>query len=70
MSGDPDQEYFADGLVEDIITELSRFRDCRHPSQLDLLLQKEAAGRGAGRPRPQGGLRARAAYERLAPAFE
>jgi adenylate cyclase len=26
MSGDPDQEYFADGLAEDIITELSRFR--------------------------------------------
>jgi TolB-like protein len=27
MSGDPEQEYFADGLAEDIITELSRFRD-------------------------------------------
>ena len=26
MSGDPEQEYFADGLVEDIINELSRFR--------------------------------------------
>lgn len=26
MSGDPDQEYFADGVVEDIITALSRFR--------------------------------------------
>jgi TolB-like protein len=25
MSGDPDQEYFADGIVEDIITALSRF---------------------------------------------
>src|SRR5262249_24968242 len=25
MSGDPDQEYFADGMVEDIITALSRF---------------------------------------------
>ena len=25
MSGDPDQEYFADGLTEDIITELSRY---------------------------------------------
>jgi adenylate cyclase len=25
MSGDPEQEYFADGLTEDIITELSRF---------------------------------------------
>ena len=27
MSADPDQEYFADGIVEDITTELSRFRD-------------------------------------------
>ncbi len=25
MSGDPDQEYFADGLTEDIITDLSKF---------------------------------------------
>jgi TolB-like protein/class 3 adenylate cyclase/Tfp pilus assembly protein PilF len=27
MSGDPEQEYFADGIVEDIITALSRFKD-------------------------------------------
>lgn len=27
MSGDPAQEFFADGLTEDILTELSRFRD-------------------------------------------
>src|SRR5262249_46572719 len=27
ISGDPDQEFFADGLTEDIITELSRFRE-------------------------------------------
>ncbi|MFP6742762.1 MAG: tetratricopeptide repeat protein [Alphaproteobacteria bacterium] len=26
MSGDPEQEYFADGITEDIITALSRFR--------------------------------------------
>jgi adenylate cyclase len=26
MSGDPEQEYFVDGLTEDLITELSRFR--------------------------------------------
>jgi adenylate cyclase len=26
MSGDPEQEYFSDGLTEDIITQLSRFR--------------------------------------------
>ena len=27
MSGDADQDFFADGLTEDILTELSRFRD-------------------------------------------
>ena len=27
MSGEPEQEFFADGLTEDIITELSRFRE-------------------------------------------
>ena len=27
MSGDPEQEYFADGITEDILTELSRFRE-------------------------------------------
>ena len=26
MSGDPEQAYFSDGITEDIITELSRFR--------------------------------------------
>jgi len=27
MSGDPDQDYFSDGLAEDVITELSRFSE-------------------------------------------
>ena len=27
MSGDPDQEYFSDGITEDLITELSRYRE-------------------------------------------
>ncbi|MCH9053308.1 MAG: adenylate/guanylate cyclase domain-containing protein [Proteobacteria bacterium] len=27
MSGDPEQEYFADGITEDIITELARFQN-------------------------------------------
>ena len=26
MSGDPEQEYFSDGIADDIITELSRIR--------------------------------------------
>jgi adenylate cyclase len=29
MSGDPEQEYFADGIVEDILTRLSRFSNLR-----------------------------------------
>ncbi len=29
MSGDPQQDYFSDGISEDIITELSRFRSLR-----------------------------------------
>jgi TolB-like protein len=29
MSGDPEQQYFSDGITEDIITELSRFRQMR-----------------------------------------
>jgi TolB-like protein len=36
VSGDPEQEYFSDGITEDIITELSRFRSlfviARHSS--------------------------------------
>src|SRR5262249_24076574 len=36
MSGDPEQEYFADGVTDDIITELSRFHSlfiiARHSS--------------------------------------
>lgn len=36
MSGDPDQQYFSDGITEDIITELSRFQQlfviARHSS--------------------------------------
>ena len=29
LSGDPKQDYFSDGLTEDILTELSRARDLR-----------------------------------------
>jgi TolB-like protein len=27
ISGDPEQEFFVDGMTEDIITELSRFEN-------------------------------------------
>jgi DNA-binding winged helix-turn-helix (wHTH) protein len=46
LSGDPDQEYFADGIVEDIITALSRFRQlfviARNSTAALLLLMLEA----------------------------
>ena len=29
LGGDDDQDYFADGVTEDIITDLSRFRELR-----------------------------------------
>jgi len=29
MSGDPEQEYFSDGISEDIITTFRKFRRCR-----------------------------------------
>jgi hypothetical protein len=32
MSGDPEQEHFADGMVEDIITALSRLAIARNSS--------------------------------------
>jgi len=39
LSSDPEQEYFADGMVEDIITGLSRSRSRRHRAQFHLHLQ-------------------------------
>ena len=42
MSGDPEQEYFADGMVEDIITGLSRIKCAvRNRPQLKLHLQRQ-----------------------------
>jgi adenylate cyclase len=43
MSGDPEQEFFADGLTEDILTELSRFRDL-------LVISRNAAFVHKGKP--------------------
>ena len=47
MSGDPEQEFFADGLTEDIITELSRFRDLLVISRNSAFVHKGKAGAGA-----------------------
>jgi adenylate cyclase len=40
MSGDPEQEYFADGIVEDIITALSRIRWIRDRTKFELRIQE------------------------------
>jgi adenylate cyclase len=43
MSGDPEQEFFADGLTEDLITELSKApRPLRHRPSLLLCVQEQA----------------------------
>jgi adenylate cyclase len=67
MSGDPDQEFFADGLTEDIITEVSRFRDLlvisaqrglraqgqtRHGSGIAEGIRRRLRGRGKCAGRP------------------
>jgi len=58
MSGDPEQEYFADGVVEDITMALSRFPwlfvIARNSS---FTYKKPGGGREAGRPRARGPLR-------------
>ena len=60
MSGDPEQEYFADGMVEDIITALSRmkwlFVIARNSS---FAYKGRAVDVQAGRPRAGRALRAR-----------
>ena len=50
MSGDPEQEYFADGMVEEITTALSRFKNfTRNRSQFQFHLQGQGLGCEAGR---------------------
>ena len=51
MSGDPEQEYFADGMVEEIITALSRvtLAVCDRP-QFELYVQRAGGEREADRP--------------------
>jgi adenylate cyclase len=44
MSGEPEQQYFADGITEDIITELARFR---HIHVLSRISSFQYAGRSA-----------------------
>ena len=50
MSGDPEQEYFSDGMVEEIITALSRVpMVIRHCPQHQLHLQRASRRCTAGR---------------------
>src|ERR1700737_219333 len=61
MSGDPEQEFFADGLTEDIITELSRFHDLLVISRNSTFVHKgkavkgQEAARGFAAVSPRGG---------------
>ncbi len=40
LGGDPEQEYFADGITEDLITELSRFQELRVIARNSVLIYK------------------------------
>jgi TolB-like protein len=51
LSSDPEQEYFADGIVEDIITALSRFKNLAVVSQFRLRLQGSPNGSAWPQPR-------------------
>ena len=60
MSGDPEQEFFVDGLTEDIITELSRFRELLVISRNAVFVHKGKPVKAqAGRARVRGGLHRR-----------
>ena len=45
LGGDPEQEYFADGITEDLITELSRFQEIRVIARNSVLTYKAKPAR-------------------------
>ena len=49
FSSDPEQEYFADGMVEEIITALARIRWCCDRAHFHLHLQGSCSRSKAGR---------------------
>ena len=57
MSGDPEQEYFADGMVEDIITALSRFKSLFVIARNSSFTYKGNGRHPAGRTRTRRALR-------------
>ena len=59
LSADPDQEYFADGMVDEITTALSRFQiSIRDRAQFEFYLQGQGRRYQAGRARTRRPLRA------------
>ena len=64
MSGDPEQEYFVDGMVEDIITALSRFK-----SLFVIARNSSFTYKGKSRGHPAGWARTRAFATYLKAAF-
>ena len=65
VTGDPEQEYLADGIVEDIVAGLSRIKWLFVIARKFLpYLQRPARRSSAGRPRTRGALRAQ--WERQA----
>jgi adenylate cyclase len=60
LSGDPKEEYFADGITEEIITQLTQFREAlRDRPQLGFPVQGQGGGHQADRSRIGGALLAR-----------
>jgi TolB-like protein len=60
LSGDPDQQYFADGITDDLTTDLSHLHDSFVISRGTAFhLQGEADRRQADRPRSRRALSAR-----------
>jgi adenylate cyclase len=57
MAGDPEQEYFTDGITEDIITELSRFHELFVIARNSTFTYKGRGGRAGGRGRARRALR-------------
>jgi adenylate cyclase len=59
LSSDPEQEYFADGMVDDIITALSHFKALFVIARNSSFTYKGRRRREAGRTRARGALRVR-----------
>ena len=71
MSGDPNQEYFADGITETIITDLSKIYDLKVIARNFFVhLQGQAGGCPAGKPNWACAMCSREACSKPVDAFE